>query len=183
MQDEPVDHYERLQISPNADPDTIHRVYRLLAQRFHPDNKETGDAERFRLMCDAYEVLSDPQRRAQYDVVYQHQRQNRFRLVQAGGDTDDDMQMQRSMRLTILDALYTQRRLNAREPGLYAGELEDMLGAPTEHVEFSLWFLTQKKLVQKSDSSRITITADGVEYLELNYPNQRSRRLPASTIS
>ena len=34
-----IDYYEVLQISPNADPDTVHRVYRLLAQRFHPDNQ------------------------------------------------------------------------------------------------------------------------------------------------
>jgi len=36
------DYYEILQISVNAEPDTVHRVYRLLAQRFHPDNKERG---------------------------------------------------------------------------------------------------------------------------------------------
>jgi DnaJ-class molecular chaperone len=32
------DHYDTLQVSANADLDTIHRVYRMLAQRFHPDN-------------------------------------------------------------------------------------------------------------------------------------------------
>ena len=40
-----ADHYEVLQISPNAEPDTVHRVYRLLAQRLHPDNAQTGNAE------------------------------------------------------------------------------------------------------------------------------------------
>ena len=47
-QSEPQDYYELLQVSPTADPETIHRVYRLLAQRFHPDNSETGNASRFR---------------------------------------------------------------------------------------------------------------------------------------
>jgi DnaJ-class molecular chaperone len=42
------DYYETLQISPNAEPETIHRIFRLLAQRFHPDNQETGDSVRFR---------------------------------------------------------------------------------------------------------------------------------------
>ena len=46
--DQPLDCYEILQISPNADPDTIHRLFRLLAQRYHPDNQDTGDAARFR---------------------------------------------------------------------------------------------------------------------------------------
>ena len=41
------DYYELLQISPKAEPDTIHRVFRLLAQRFHPDNQETGSEAAF----------------------------------------------------------------------------------------------------------------------------------------
>ncbi len=52
------DYYEVLQISPNADPDMIHRVYRLLAQRYHPDNTASGDEKAFRTITDAYEVLS-----------------------------------------------------------------------------------------------------------------------------
>ena len=50
-----VDHYETMQISANAEPETIHRVYRLLAQRYHPDNKDTGNATRFRALNEAYE--------------------------------------------------------------------------------------------------------------------------------
>ena len=53
------DYYEFLQISPSAENDTIHRVYRFLAARFHPDNHDTGDAERFFLLKQAYEVLSE----------------------------------------------------------------------------------------------------------------------------
>ncbi len=52
------DYYEFLQISPNADPDTIHRVYRFLAVRLHPDNPDTGVAEKFFLLKQAYDVLS-----------------------------------------------------------------------------------------------------------------------------
>ena len=37
-----MDHYETLQISANAEPETIHRVYRLLAQRLNGDNTESG---------------------------------------------------------------------------------------------------------------------------------------------
>jgi DnaJ-class molecular chaperone len=61
-------YYEFLQISPNADQDTIHRVYRFLAARYHPDNPITGDANTFRLLKEAYDVLSDPARHAQYDA-------------------------------------------------------------------------------------------------------------------
>jgi DnaJ-class molecular chaperone len=79
-----VDHYEALQISANAELDTIHRVYRLLAQRFHPDNSETGDASRFRSISEAYRVLSEPESRAQYDVLHAARQQRRWRLVTTG---------------------------------------------------------------------------------------------------
>ncbi len=45
------DYYEFLQISPNAEFDTIHRVYRFLALRFHPDNPETCDPDKFHLLA------------------------------------------------------------------------------------------------------------------------------------
>jgi len=64
------DYYEFLQISPNAEPATISRVYRFLASRFHPDIPETGDAEKFVLLKQAYDVLSDPERRAGYNATY-----------------------------------------------------------------------------------------------------------------
>ncbi|HVZ82912.1 MAG TPA: DnaJ domain-containing protein, partial [Terracidiphilus sp.] len=66
-----LDYYEFLQISPNAEIDTIHRVYRYLAARYHPDNPASADPEKFALLRMAYEVLSDPARRAEYDATYQ----------------------------------------------------------------------------------------------------------------
>jgi len=66
-----LDYYEFLQISPNADSDTIHRVYRFLAARFHPDNPVSGDPEKFFMLKTAYDVLSDSDKRAEYDVSRQ----------------------------------------------------------------------------------------------------------------
>ena len=65
-----LDCYEVMQISPNADPETISRVYRMLAFRYHPDNTETGDNEKFIRLSEAYRTLSDPKTRASYDVRY-----------------------------------------------------------------------------------------------------------------
>lgn len=56
-----LDLYETLQVSPNADPETIHRIYRILAQRFHPDNQDTGNAPIFQALTTAYHVLGDPE--------------------------------------------------------------------------------------------------------------------------
>jgi DnaJ domain/PilZ domain len=48
-----IDYYEVLQVSRRADADTIRRVYHLMAQRYHPDNRETGNDELFRQIVKA----------------------------------------------------------------------------------------------------------------------------------
>ncbi len=63
--------YEVMQLSPNADAETISRVYRMLAARYHPDNQDTGNSETFLRIREAYQILGDPQKRASYDL---HQR-------------------------------------------------------------------------------------------------------------
>jgi curved DNA-binding protein CbpA len=181
-EERPVDYYEVLQVSSSAEPDTIHRIYRLLAQRFHPDNQQTGSANRFRLIHEAYSVLSDPEKRARYDIVHQQQQQKRWRLVSSGDKAEHDFQIEQVVRLTVLEALYTRRRLEPGDPGIFSLDLEDLIGRPREHLEFTVWYLIQKKLVQRDDNSRLLITAEGVEYLEQNYrANLQRRRLPAST--
>ena len=62
------DYYEFLEISPQATQETIHRVYRFLAARYHPDHTGTGDLDKFTQLSAAYKVLSDPTRRAEYNA-------------------------------------------------------------------------------------------------------------------
>ena len=63
-----LDCYEVMQLSRNADAETISRVYRLLAARYHPDNRESGNSEKFIRLSEAYGILSDPEKRARYDA-------------------------------------------------------------------------------------------------------------------
>jgi len=64
------DYYEILGIPKNADEKEIKKAYRTLARKYHPDIcKEPGAEERFKRINEAYSVLSDPQKRAQYDHV------------------------------------------------------------------------------------------------------------------
>ena len=174
------DCYEVLQVNPTAEPDTIHRIYRLLAQRFHPDNKETGDDARFREIHEAYMTLSDPARRAKYDVYYHEQRQDRWRLVSAGAKAEDDFEIEQISRLTVLEALHARRRLDPDGSGISLRELESLTGRPREHLQFTIWYLVQRKLLQRDDSSQLLITADGVDFLEQNFrTNIQRRRLQA----
>src|SRR5579871_181851 len=64
------DFYEVMQLSPNADGETTSRVYRLLAFRYHPDNKQTGNSDMFLRLRTAYETLSDPKKRSSYDAAH-----------------------------------------------------------------------------------------------------------------
>jgi curved DNA-binding protein len=182
MGDDITDYYEALQISPNAEPETIHRVYRMLAQRFHPDNKESGNAKRFRLVSEAYEVLSVPEKRARYDVAHQQKQADRWRLVSKGADSENDFVTEQVLRLTVLEVLYTQRRVDPAVPGIFSADLEKLTGRPREHLEFTTWYLVQKKLITRGDSSLLVITAEGVEYLEQNYQADiQARRLKAKS--
>jgi curved DNA-binding protein CbpA len=179
---EPVDYYEVLQMSPTAEPEMIHRIYRLLAQRFHPDNRETGDTDRFRVVHEAYETLSDAQKRAAYDVLLHRQKQDRWRLISTGNRAEEDFELEQITRLTVLEALHAKRRLEPSGSGVPPAELEQLIGLPREHLEFTIWYLAQKKLLQRDDSARLMITAEGVDFLEQNYrANQQRRRLQSST--
>jgi curved DNA-binding protein CbpA len=180
--EQPVDYYEVLQVSPTADPETIHRVYRLLAQRFHPDNKDTGSESRFRALHQAYSILSQPEARARYDIVHEQQRRQRWRLVASAENSENDFEAEQIVRLTVLEALYTRRRIEPANPGIFATDLEDLTGRPREHLEFTLWYLGQRKLVQRGDSSQVIITAEGVDYLEERYrDNLQRKRLNAAS--
>jgi curved DNA-binding protein CbpA len=179
-EDKTVDYYEVLQVSTSAEPDTINRVFRMLAQRFHPDNQQTGNESRFRTIFEAYSVLSDPEKRARYDVMHQQHRRDRWRLVASGAQSENDFEMEQVVRLTVLEALYTKRRLEPSNPGIFWGDFEGLTGRPREHLEFTMWFLQQKKFVTLDDKSRVLLTVEGAEYLEQGYrSNLQQKRLQA----
>jgi len=66
-------YYNTLGIAPNATEDEIKKVYRSLAMRYHPDrNQAPGADARFKAIAKAYEVLSDPVKREEYNQSLNH---------------------------------------------------------------------------------------------------------------
>src|SRR5947208_13884234 len=64
-----TDFYQLLGVSRGATDEQIRSAYRKLARQLHPDvNKEPDAAQRFKEITEAYEILTDPQRRQRYDI-------------------------------------------------------------------------------------------------------------------
>ena len=184
MQSEFVDLYELLQISRSAEMETIRRVYRLLARRWHPDNARTGDALQFRAIHEAYLVLSDPVKRAEYDEAFERHRRTRTPTAVKEPRPQVTFAMEQVFRHRVLEILYAHRRADLNKPGIFVLDLEGLAAIEREDLEFTVWYLQQKGLGQRMDNSRLAITVEGVDYLEANgqeSPNRR--RLNSSSIA
>lgn len=81
-----MDYYETLGVSRNANQDEIKKAYRKLAQKYHPD-RAGGDAQKFKQVNEAYQTLSDEQKRSQYNQYGANFEQMRNQ-GQAGGFRD-----------------------------------------------------------------------------------------------
>ncbi len=174
------DHYEVLQLSPNAEQLVITKVYRLLAAYYHPDNKQTGDEERFKRILKAYEVLSDPAQRSRYHLESRGAKPHpakhpareegkagtlRFReeLRPTAGEGGTS---ERELRKLMLMALYDVRRNTPGSPEVPLLVLAELLGCSIENLEFSIWYLKEKGYLKISESADFSITIGGVDHVE-----------------
>lgn len=161
-----MDYYEFLQISCNAEPETIHRVFRFLAARFHPDNPETGNLEAFAQLKQAYDVLSDPERRAHYDAA-SRKGTDQSAALSSSIDFMDDIEGELNRRLAILALLYIRRRTTPDSPEVSLAEVEERMGFPRDYLGFTTWYLRNKGYITRADNSDFALTADGVDFVEL----------------
>ena len=177
-----VDYYETLQLSPAADPETVERVYRLLAKRYHPDNAVSGDAGRFNELREAYDVLSDPDTREAYDANYDDARSEEWKIFDqssASGDRDDDQRLFHG----ILSLLYVARRRNPKDAGMAPSHLERLLGVPPEHLEFPLWYLKKRNYIEILENGLMAISVDGIDKLDGDLSLPANRLLAAQSVA
>ena len=173
-----TDYYEDLQVSSNADVETIERVYRLLAKRYHPDNNGTGDAEKFNIITTAYRELSDPEKRAAFDVKYEKGRTRQFKSL-SKASCSEGFESDQRIRHSILSILYVEIRKDPTYPGIGLWQLEKWLGWPEKILEFHTWYLKEKGWIKFTDTGGYAITASGVDVVEENELNLGKDRLIA----
>ena len=166
-----INHYEILEVSPSASFETVERVFRYLAKRYHPDASENGDIQKFTQIAEAYEILGDPAKRASFDNELDKQRASDVEIVEGVGTIGDDT----ADRHRLLSLFYAQRRRSIKNPGLGMNTVEQLMGIPVEVLDFHVWFFREKGWIQREEGGAISITADGVEKLEASAELQEER--------
>jgi curved DNA-binding protein CbpA len=159
------DHYEVLQLSPKADEDAIGKMYRAMAARYHPDNPQTGDAEMFRRVVRAHDVLGDPKRRSMYDFE-RRSLGSAKRLASEPAMLQEDTRGEKQRRVAVLKVLYTARQQDPSTGAVRLKDLEEAIGCYRDKLEFALWYLKERQLITAIDSARYQITAAGVDEVE-----------------
>lgn len=176
------DYYEDLQVSPNADFETIERVYRLLAKRYHPDNTRTGRLERFEAISSAYRVLGNPEKRAAYDVLYEKQKDRYWRIF-SEDPSNEGIEDDERIRNQLLSILYRDRRENPSDSSVGIWYLERLTGWPAKILDFHIWYLKEKGCIHRTDSGGFAITASGVDLVDKsNLILTKNRLLPEQTV-
>jgi len=163
------DHYKVLDIDAKSDAETIAKAYGKLAQKYHPRNAETGDQTKFDAVNLAYEVLSDPALRAEFDKL-KGGGEEKAEFNFSGLEFFTALGRETALRATLLCILYDRRRLKPFTPGLSMRRVEAMLETTSEGLNFALWYLKQRSLVTSDDKSNLLITVEGMDYLETNPP-------------
>jgi curved DNA-binding protein len=181
MEREPfIDYYEILQLSQRADQETVERVYRLLARRYHPDNKNTGDGQKFDALVKAYRALSDAETRAGYDAKYEAENSHQWNIFSPASPSEGSEEDRRIYQ-AILSMLYTARRRDAGNAGVGTFQMEKLLGVTEKYLEFHIWYLREKGWIQRVENGGFAITVSGVDaVIENDLLLKKDRLLPAA---
>ena len=164
------DHYLVLGVEPKSDSDTISKAYQTLAKRFHPENKVTGDKEKYKAVTEAYETLADPNSRAAFDSLRNSNVVDTTPPTFSGRGFFDSFGYENARRRALLCVMYDRRRLKPFTPSLSLRQLEAIIDMPTEDLNFAIWYLKQRGFMISDDKSSLLITIEGMDYLERNLP-------------
>jgi curved DNA-binding protein CbpA len=171
-----VDYYKIMGVRSDVSLDELGRKFHRLAKRYHPDNPQTGNRDRFDLLVEAHNMLKDQGKRSQYDILYKQivGTNQSHSSDGTGGDTvgqDVDIQSK------LLSVFYNRRRHNIREPGVPEMELERIFGCKIENLEFHLWYLKAKHWIERLENGMFSITVEGIDHVNAEHQRKTTTML------
>jgi hypothetical protein len=171
--------YELLQVDRDAHQTIIRYAYRFLAAMYHPDNGETGNAEKFRIISEAWRTLCDDGKRAAYDMSLGVKEQNKGTAPKSQEQRSTEFGRQSlptfpkttlawneiELRLAVLQVLLAARRQKPQTGGASGKMFMDCLNIQNvAEIEFVLWYLREKGYLEQGERYYM-ITALGFDYL------------------
>lgn len=160
-----VDHYATLRVHPECDARTLEIAYRRLAKIYHPDHPETADIDQFNAVVEAYRALKDHAKRLAYDVQYSAHTGFAFSSADSILAEERAALSDADVHAEVLMLLYKRRREQARNPGVGPYELQRHLDCTDEALDFHVWYLKAKGLVETTDAGTLAITIAGVDHV------------------
>ncbi len=134
-----VDYYELLQVTPNCSADILAKAYRHFASKYHPDHPQTADRDRFQQITEGFAILRDADKRAEYHRKHRVKANRNFYNFLSQEEVLANEQsaiLDAETHEKILFFLYKRRREHASDPGVIAYYVRKMLGCSDESFEF-----------------------------------------------
>lgn len=159
-----IDFYKVLEVNPNCSSRSLEAAYHSLAKRHHPDHAEDADVGKLTEVINAYKLLKDEIRRAEYDVLY-------ARMTGFVFSAEPDLGEERvavgdaESHIKILHLLYQKRRENAQDAGVGHYTLQELLNCSDELFQFHVWYLREKGYILTTDKGTLAITIAGVDHV------------------
>ena len=175
-----VDYYEVLQVTPTCDATMLEKAYRHFAQVYHPDHAETADVEKFQSVTEAYAVLRDPSKRAEYDREYSKSGRNTVYTFPINEDVridEKDAIADAEIHEKILFSLYKRRREHPEQPGVLSYHVQSLVKCSDESFEFHVWYLKSKGFLEITEQSELAITIEGVDHVIAMSRTREERKL------
>lgn len=185
VEDDFIDYYQLLQVNRCCEVEVISLSYRHLAKKYHPDHPRTADAALFKQIVEAYNVLKRPDKRAEYDALYQAKMDTGISQAQSRFNVDVDEMVAQSdadMQRNILLLLYKKRRENALDCGVYGFHIQNSFRLSDNLLDFHIWYLKSKGLINMNEQGMLVITVEGVDHVISMHERRPAGRFIAAPV-
>jgi curved DNA-binding protein len=163
-----VDYYEILQVDPVCDGKILEVAYHELLKTHHPDHSGTVDTKKFNDVVEAYRVLRNPEKRAEYDLLHAKVNPEVWSSNQSSSTAElgaQDAIDDADEHARVLMFLYKKRREDAQNPGVVGYYIQQMLNCTDERFEFHKWYLKEKGFIVVTEHGTLAITVDGIDHV------------------